>query len=170
MVTKTTVQDPISPDLKRIMRQLKLGRMLDTLPERLTLARQQHLSHVAFLELVLADEAIRRDTHSAARLARTAGLDPAMRLDTWDESAAVRYDHTCWTELTSAASMATSVPVPMARPTSAWARAGASLMPSPTMPTRRPSACSRRISPAYRLNTIPQWLARGSDHHYRPQI
>ena len=36
----------------------------------------------------------------------------------------------------SAASIATSVPVPMAIPTSAWASAGASLMPSPTMPTR----------------------------------
>jgi DNA replication protein DnaC len=83
------------------MRQLKLGRMLDTLPERLTLARQQHLSHVAFLELVLADEASRRDASSAARRARAAGLDAAMRLDTWDESAAVRYDHTLWTELTS---------------------------------------------------------------------
>ena len=33
---------------------------------------------------------------------------------------------------TSAASMATSVPVPMATPTSACASAGASLMPSPT--------------------------------------
>ncbi|HWT50382.1 MAG TPA: ATP-binding protein, partial [Mycobacterium sp.] len=47
------------------MRQLKLGRMLDTLPERLILARQQHLSHAAFFELVLADEATRRDTSSA---------------------------------------------------------------------------------------------------------
>ena len=33
---------------------------------------------------------------------------------------------------TSAASMAMSVPVPTARPTSASARAGASLIPSPT--------------------------------------
>ena len=40
----------------------------------------------------------------------------------------------------SADSMATSVPAPMARPTSARARAGASLMPSPTMATFRPSA------------------------------
>jgi hypothetical protein len=38
-------------------------------------------------------------------------------------------------KVTSAASMATSVPVPMARRTSALARAGASLMPSPTIPT-----------------------------------
>ncbi len=99
--TKTVVSDPISADLKKVMRQLKLGRMLDTLPERLTLARQQHLSHAAFLELVLADEATRRDTSSAARRARDAGLDPAMRLDTWDDSAVVRYDRTLWTDLTS---------------------------------------------------------------------
>ena len=104
VVTKTTnpvVTDPISADLKKVMRQLKLGRMLDTLPERLTLARQRHLSHAAFLELVLADEASRRDTSSAARRARESGLDAAMRLDTWDDSAAVRYDRTLWTDLTS---------------------------------------------------------------------
>ena len=64
-MTKTIVQDPLSPELKRIMRQLKLGPMLDTLPERLILARQRHLSHMAFLELVLADEATRRDTCAA---------------------------------------------------------------------------------------------------------
>ena len=44
MATKHVVTDPISTDLKQVMRQLKLGRMLDTLPERLTLAHQQHLS------------------------------------------------------------------------------------------------------------------------------
>jgi DNA replication protein DnaC len=101
VVTKTIVEEPISTDLKRVLRQLKLSPMLDTLPERLILAKQQHLSHVGFLELVLADEAIRRDTTSAARRARTAGLDPAMRLDTWDDTAGVRYDRTLWTELTS---------------------------------------------------------------------
>src|SRR5215208_174540 len=46
----------------------------------------------------------------------------------------------------SAASIATSVPVPMATPTSALARAGASLMPSPTIATTLPSTCSLRIS------------------------
>jgi DNA replication protein DnaC len=100
-MTTTVVQDPISPDLKQVLRRLKLGKMLDTLPERLALAKQQHLSHAAFLELVLADEATRRDTTSAARRAHTAGLDPGMRLDTWDDTAAVRYDRTLWNELTS---------------------------------------------------------------------
>lgn len=98
---KEVVNDPISTDLKKVMRQLKLSPMLDTLPDRLALARQQHLSHAAFLELVLTDEATRRDTSSAARRARAAGLDPAMRLDTWDEDVAVRYDRTMWSDLTS---------------------------------------------------------------------
>ena len=84
-----------------MLRRLKLGKMLDTLPERLTLAKQQHLSHAAFLELVLAEEATRRDTTSAQRRAHTAGLHPGMRIDTWDDTAAVRYDRTLWNELTS---------------------------------------------------------------------
>ncbi len=40
--------------------------------------------------------------------------------------------------------MATSVPVPIARPRSAWASAAASLTPSPTIATTRPSAWRRR--------------------------
>jgi DNA replication protein DnaC len=99
--TAPAVPDPITPDLRQVLRTLKLGKLLDTLPERLTLARQQHLPHADFLELVLADEVTRRDTNSAALRARAAGLDPAMRLDTWDTTAAVRYDQQLWNELTS---------------------------------------------------------------------
>ena len=47
------------------------------------------------------------------------------------------------TSVTPALSIATSVPVPMAMPTSACASAGASLMPSPAIATLRPSACRR---------------------------
>ena len=46
----------------------------------------------------------------------------------------------------SALSIATSVPAPMAIPTSAAARAGASLIPSPTIATLRPSFFNRCIS------------------------
>jgi len=83
------------------LRTLKLGKLLDTLPDRLTLAKQQHLAHADFLELVLADEVARRDTNSAALRARAAGLDPGMRLESWDTSAAVRFDQQLWNELTS---------------------------------------------------------------------
>ena len=47
------------------------------------------------------------------------------------------------TSVRSEASMATSVPVPIARPRSAWASAGASLTPSPTIATTRPSSWRR---------------------------
>lgn len=95
------VSDPVSPDLKQVLRALKLGKLLDTLPERLALARQQNLPHADFLELVLADEVTRRDTNSAALRARAAGLDPTMRLDTWDTTAAVRFDQQLFNELTT---------------------------------------------------------------------
>ena len=97
----TTMRDPVSPDLRKTLRALKLGQMLATLPERLTLARQQKMAHADFLELILTDEVTRREAKSASLRARAAGLDPGMRLDTWDESAAVRYDRQLWNELVS---------------------------------------------------------------------
>jgi hypothetical protein len=50
------------------------------------------------------------------------------------------------TKVMSDASIAMSVPVPMAIPTSAAASAGASLIPSPTMATTRPSLQSLSTS------------------------
>jgi DNA replication protein DnaC len=96
-----TLTDPISADLKRHLRTLKLGPLLDVLPDRLTLARQNKLPHADFLELLLSDEVTRRENGSAARRARAAGLDPQMRLDTWDTTANVRYDQQLWNELTA---------------------------------------------------------------------
>jgi DNA replication protein DnaC len=95
------IPDPVSPDLRKTLRALKLGQMLDTLPDRLTLARQQKMAHADFLELVLADEVTRREAKSASLRARAAGLDPTMRLDTWDGTAAIRCDQQLWNELTS---------------------------------------------------------------------
>ena len=97
----SALNDSISAELKQILRTLKLGKMLDTLPERLALARTQQLPYVDFLELLLADEVSRRDTNSAMLRARSAGLDPGMRLDTWDPSAAIRFDQQLWNELCS---------------------------------------------------------------------
>ena len=44
----------------------------------------------------------------------------------------------------SPASLATSVPLPIAKPTSAFFRAGASLIPSPVMPTTSSISCAMR--------------------------
>ncbi len=91
----------ISNDLKAVLRQVKLGRCLDTLPERLGMAKARNLSHAEFLELVLADEVTRRETTSAALRARAAGLDPDMSLDHWDDTTNVTFDHQTWDELCS---------------------------------------------------------------------
>ena len=93
--------DLISSDLKTVLRRLRLGRMLDTLPERFTLARQQKVPYPDFLLLVLADEASRRDSQSAAVRAQRAQLDPAMQLEAWDSSARVSFDQGLWNELAS---------------------------------------------------------------------
>ena len=93
--------DPIGADLTRTLRALKLSGLTHTLPERLTLARQRKMGHAAFLELLLSDEVSRRESRSAMLRARTAGLDPTMRLDTWDEPDDLQYDRMLLSDLTS---------------------------------------------------------------------
>lgn len=96
-----TPTDPLSPDLRTVLRRLKLSRMTDTLPERLVLARGQKMPHQDFLLLVLADEASRRDSQSAVVRAQRAHLDPTMQLEAWDDTAKVTYDRALWNELVS---------------------------------------------------------------------
>lgn len=89
----------VTPELKQVLRRLKLGKMLDTLPERLVLAKTTKLAHAAFLELILADEIDRRDRSGATQRARTAGLDKTMTLESWDDHDAITYDHDILAEL-----------------------------------------------------------------------
>jgi DNA replication protein DnaC len=91
----------ISPELRSLLRRVKLGKCLDTLPERLALAKTNQLGHGEFLELLLADEVTRRDHSSAALRARTAGLDPTMTMDRWDPSTTITFDQQTWAELGS---------------------------------------------------------------------
>jgi DNA replication protein DnaC len=96
-----TATDVISTDLKTVLRRLKLSRMLDTLPERFALARQQKMPHPDLLLLVLADEASRRDSQSATLRAQRAHLDPAMQLEAWDTTAKVTFDQALLNEIVS---------------------------------------------------------------------
>lgn len=91
----------VSPELKVLMRRLKLGQLLDTLPERVALARTHDLTHVEFLEQLFSDEVQRRDAASAGVRARAAKLDPSMVLEAWDDTAAITYDRAVWAELVS---------------------------------------------------------------------
>lgn len=91
----------VTAELRAVLRRLKLGRCADTLPERLALAKSRNLAHAEFLELVLADEVTRRETTSADLRARTAGLDPDMCFEHWDEATKVTYDRAVLDELCS---------------------------------------------------------------------
>jgi DNA replication protein DnaC len=93
--------DLITPDLRATLRRLKLGRLLDTLPDRLVLARQQKMPHQDFLLLLLNDEISRRDSLGVALRVQRARLDPAMHLEAWDPTARVTFDRTLLNELAS---------------------------------------------------------------------
>lgn len=93
--------DPVGTDLMRTLKTLKLGGLAHTLPERLVLARQAKMGHAAFLQLLLDDEVTRRDSRSASLRAAKAGLDPTMRLQTWDEMEDLTYDRALLSDLTS---------------------------------------------------------------------
>jgi DNA replication protein DnaC len=93
--------DLIGPDLKTVLRRLRLSRLLDTLPERLTLARQQKMPHQDLLLLVLSDEVSRRDSQAVTLRVERARLDPALRLEAWDATAKVTFDRALLNELAS---------------------------------------------------------------------
>jgi DNA replication protein DnaC len=93
--------DVVSPELKTVLKRLKLSRMLDTLPERLTLARQQKMPHQDFMLLALGDEASRRDSLAVTYRAERARLDPDAQLERWDETAKVAFDRALLNELVS---------------------------------------------------------------------
>jgi DNA replication protein DnaC len=89
----------ISPELIQVLRRLKLSPILDTLPERLVLARQSKMPYQDFLLVVLGDEAERRDGNAVRLRASKARLEPHMRLENWDDTAAVTFDRQLWAEL-----------------------------------------------------------------------
>lgn len=91
--------ETISPELRTVLKRLRLGRMLDTLPERLTLARQQKMPHQDFLLVALSAECDRRESQAVELRAQKAQLGPEMRLERWDESARVTFDRTLVNEL-----------------------------------------------------------------------
>lgn len=93
--------DSITPNLITVLRRLKLGRMIDTLPERLTLARQQKMPHQDLLLLLLSDEVSRRDSVGATLRAQRAHLEEGTQLESWDPSANVTFDKALLNELAS---------------------------------------------------------------------
>ena len=80
----------LSIDLKRAMKTLRLGRLIDTLPERLRIARERQLDPedlLLTLLTLLTDEIQRRANQRHQLHAHAAGLLPDLVFDRWDEAA-----------------------------------------------------------------------------------
>lgn len=91
----------ISPELKSAMKQLRLGKLLDTLSERLALAEKDDMPRDEFLLMLFTDEINRRRSTATARRANEAGLDPDMVFERWDKTAKVTLDRRLLQELCS---------------------------------------------------------------------
>jgi DNA replication protein DnaC len=91
----------LSAELRDVMKQLRLGQLLPTLPERITLAEKQDMPIEDFRLGIFTDEVQRRQSASAARRADAAGLDPDMVFERWDKTAKVSFDRRVLQELSS---------------------------------------------------------------------
>lgn len=89
----------IAPELKGCMKRLRLGRMLDTLGDRIELFEKNETSIQDFLLMIFSDEIERRNSTASQRRADEAGLDPDMVLERWDKTAKVTYDRRVFQEL-----------------------------------------------------------------------
>ena len=72
--------------LKPKLARLKLSGMLDTLSERLSQALSEKWSYTQFLDILLTDEAERRDFKQLGRRLTKSGLSPDKTLETFDFS------------------------------------------------------------------------------------
>ena len=79
-------------ELKPLLKRLRLGYLLNTLPERLALARRDQLDYAAFLQIILADEVTRRDNRNLETRLQSAGFEEICRLEDFDWSASIRVD------------------------------------------------------------------------------
>lgn len=91
----------VSPELKSALKRLRLGKLLDTLPERMAIAQKDGTPIEDFLMMILTDEIERRQSSAAVRRAEEAGLDPDMVMERWDKTAKVHFERRVLQELCS---------------------------------------------------------------------
>lgn len=75
-----------TPELKHLLKHLRLSGLLSTLPDRVSYASGNKLSHLEFLELLLSDELERRREGALERRLQNArvGRDEVMERFDWD--------------------------------------------------------------------------------------
>lgn len=90
-----------NPELVSALKRLRLGRIAETLPDRMVLADKQGMSFDDLLLLIVTDEVNRRDATAASNRANEAGLDQQMTLELFDKTAKITFDKRMLAELTS---------------------------------------------------------------------
>jgi len=90
-----------APELVQVMKELRLGQLIPTLTERITLAEKSDLPLEDFLLGLFAGEVERRRDASSTRRAHEAGLEPDMQFERWDKTAKVSFDRRVLQELVS---------------------------------------------------------------------
>ncbi|MFC1981277.1 ATP-binding protein, partial [Chloroflexota bacterium] len=68
-------------ELKPLLKRLRLGYLLNILPERLALARRDQLDYATFLQIILADEVTRRNNRLLEMHLQKAGFEELCRLE-----------------------------------------------------------------------------------------
>ena len=79
-------------ELTPLLKRLKLGAVLNTLPERVALARREQLDYASFLQIILTDEINRRDHRRLELRLQRAGFEQTCRLEDFDWSASITLD------------------------------------------------------------------------------
>jgi DNA replication protein DnaC len=79
-------------ELKPLLKRLRLGYLLHTLPERLALARRDQLDYAAFLQILLADEVTRRNNRNLEIHLQAAGFEEVCRLEDFDWTSEITVD------------------------------------------------------------------------------
>jgi DNA replication protein DnaC len=91
----------VNPELVTALKRLRLGRIAETLPDRLVLADKQSMSFEDLLLLIITDEISRRDATAAQNRANEAGIDHGMTFELFDKTAKISYDRRMLAELAS---------------------------------------------------------------------
>lgn len=95
MVTKVKVKEDAMTaisELRPLLKRLRLGYLLNTLPECLALARRDQLDYATFLQIILADEVTRRDNCNLEMHLQKAGFEETCRLEDFDWTAGITID------------------------------------------------------------------------------
>ena len=79
-------------ELTPLLKRLKLGAVLNTLPERVALARRDQLGYASFLQIILTDEINRRDHRRLELRLQRAGFGQTCRLEDFGWSASITLD------------------------------------------------------------------------------